>query len=369
MTVTKLPSGRYRAQVWHDGKWVSVPKVIGGPKSYRTKREAGDAKREAERRLKAEGLSEVTVAQWRDRWLTDPLFRAPSESTNIHRAERTRAFADAHGDKPLRHINDFIVAQWLTGGRHKSTVPCLRKMFNDAATPLAGRLVTTNPFSALGLDKGHGNRRRQPPNEQQAWTLIQHARDLTPPSFAAYLEVACWSAARPGELDALEWGDIDWDNHEIHIDRQWNVKTRTFTLPKHQNPHTVTLTPHARDALLRAREKLTAGHDRWCFTTARGNHYTPSTRNHHWNRVRSAAGLGHVSLYMATRHFAGWYMLNILELPPHVIAEQLGHRDGGKLVVELYGHPDGAISRRKIHEAYSQTGQVRPIRTLREDTA
>ena len=29
-----------------------------------------------------------------------------------------------------------------------------------------------------------------------------------------------------------------------------------------------------------------------------------------------------------------WYGLNVLGLPPHVIAEQLGHRDGGKLIVE-----------------------------------
>ena len=33
------------------------------------------------------------------------------------------------------------------------------------------------------------------------------------------------------------------------------------------------------------------------FTTLRGNHYRPSSRSHHWNRVRCSAGLGSVDLY------------------------------------------------------------------------
>jgi hypothetical protein len=39
------------------------------------------------------------------------------------------------------------------------------------------------------------------------------------------------------------------------------------------------------------------------FTTLRGHHYVPSTRSHHWNRVRCSIGLGTTSLYEATRHY------------------------------------------------------------------
>jgi hypothetical protein len=47
-----------------------------------------------------------------------------------------------------------------------------------------------------------------------------------------------------------------------------------------------------------------------------------------------------VSLHVATRHCFGWYALNVLELPSHVIALRLGHTDGGRLVEQLYEHPD-----------------------------
>jgi hypothetical protein len=69
-------------------------------------------------------------------------------------------------------------------------------------------------------------------------------------------------------------------------------------------------------------------------------------------RVRCAAGLGKVDLYTATRHYFGWYALNVLDLPPHVIALHFGHRDGGKLVRMNYGHPDAKIARERVREAF-----------------
>jgi hypothetical protein len=89
--------------------------------------------------------------------------------------------------------------------------------------------------------------------------------------------------------------------------------------------------------------------------------YTPSSRTHHWNRVRCGAQLGDVRLYDARRHYFAWYGLNVLGLPPHVIAEQLGHRDGGKLIVDTYGHPDSAIARRRIRNASAHRDNVRHL--------
>jgi hypothetical protein len=43
-----------------------------------------------------------------------------------------------------------------------------------------------------------------------------------------------------------------------------------------------------------------------------------------------------------------------------VIAELLGHKDGGKLVVQFYGHADKARARRKIREAHDPPARSRP---------
>jgi len=61
------------------------------------------------------------------------------------------------------------------------------------------------------------------------------------------------------------------------------------------------------------------------------------------------------------RHFGASYMLNELELEPWVIAEQLRHTDGGRLVLELYGHPDRNKAIDRMRRAYAEP-TVTPIR-------
>jgi len=179
--------------------------------------------------------------------------------------------------------------------------------------------------------------------------MVEIAHDITPPSYAAYLEFACLTGARPSELDALTWDRVRFEDDEVDLFEQFNTKTRTFTDPKY-GPYTIALVSRARDVLLQMPKQEIASP--LVFVTNRGTHYTISSRTHHWNRVRSAAGLANMSFYVATKHYFGWYALNVLELAPHVIAEQFGHKDGGKLVIETYGHPDQKLARQRIREAF-----------------
>ncbi len=269
--------------------------VLGGPGTFRTKSEAKAARERARERLgEKRGDRSVTVAAFRECWITDPLFARPKESTMLHNAERTKAFADRYGELPIDRVGDEVVAEWLAGGHRNSTVSALRAMFNDAASAKAGRLVPVNPFAGLGIAKTKGNKHRQPPDEEAMWRMLAKARELTPPSFADYLEVACFTGMRPGELDALQWPQIRWDDDEIDVTVQWNVKTKTFTEPKY-GPYTAALVAHARATLeLVKRDSDSA----FVFATIRGTHYTPSSRVYHWNRVRIAAGVADTTLYL-----------------------------------------------------------------------
>jgi hypothetical protein len=53
-------------------------------------------------------------------------------------------------------------------------------------------------------------------------------------------------------------------------------------------------------------------------------------------------------------------MLNVKEIEPWIIAEQLRHKDGGKLVRELYGHPDRRKAIDRMRRAFG--GNVRQLR-------
>jgi integrase len=357
---TQLPSGNWRPRIRHPrtGKQLNPQSVIGGPSSYRDERAARAAEREALRVLRTNARAGVTVREWWEEWTTEPLWLRPAESTNIINRERTEGFVASYGDLPVRAVDDEVVRKYRSAGRNDSRIPALRAMFNDAMRADAGRLVERNSFAGLRLPRSRGRRDVQPPAEGEAARLVALADELTPPSFVAYLDVAIHEGMRPGELDGLRWPELDFTPgaETINVEWQWNVRVRKLTRPKHGVTRVITMTPRARERLLRLPRESD-----WVFTTLRGDHYTPSSRSHHWNRVRCAAGLGDVDLYTATRHHFAWYAWNVLELDPADIAQHFGHQDGGAQVRETYGHFDQARARERIRRAFSQAPASTPL--------
>lgn len=99
----------------------------------------------------------------------------------------------------------------------------------------------------------------------------------------------------------------------------------------------------------------------FCFAPIGGVHWTASARAYHWKAVKSAAGWTG-SLYLATRHFVGWYMVNVLELPSEDVAIALGHTDGGEPVRRLYGHCDHDRALDRVTAAYERTASFTQAR-------
>jgi integrase len=103
-----------------------------------------------------------------------------------------------------------------------------RAFFNDAARAPAGRLVSQVDIAGF----------------------VALADELTPPSFAAFLQVAVYEGMRPGELDGLRWDRIDFQAGTTVVDQRWNAKSQEFTLSKHGVMRTIALTDPARERLL-----------------------------------------------------------------------------------------------------------------------
>jgi hypothetical protein len=83
-------------------------------------------------------------------------------------------------------------------------------------------------------------------------------------------------------------------------------------------------------------------------------HYTPSSRVHHWDRVRCTLGLGNVELYLATRHFFVTYAVEELDLSVEDIGWYCGHRgQGGRIVRDHYLHPDDDARRERIRSKFA----------------
>lgn len=361
MSIEKLPSGRLRVMVRdpRTGKRVNAAVVLGLTEKTFAKGErkrAAAVQVDAERKLHGGG-STLTVKEFAERWTTDPIYERPKESTNIHYRERIKGFVREYGHLALAAVDDMVVARWVSGGRNRGSIPTLRAMFGDATSPKAGRLIERNPFANLGLPRGKGLRDQRPPGEAEVWNLIECAKRVSSPSFAAWLQVACFTGMRPGELDALRWESVLFARNRVVVKEQFNAKTRAFAPPKNGLVREAPLPPQASEAfadLPRSSE--------FCFTGLHGQHWTPSARAYHWKAVRAAAGFSG-SLYLATRHFAGWYMTNVLLLPSEDVAVALGHTDGGHLVRVLYGHRDHDLTLDRVNAAYATAGRVISLST------
>jgi integrase len=359
MSITKTPKG-YRAQVYdrRTGKTIAVSKILPDtPALFPSKKVAKAARERARERIEElVAPGGPTLKTFADRWKTDRLFRRPKKSTDDQNHWAIREFVDTYGHLPIRQVGHDEVAEYLAGGNRSHRVGALRAMWNDAKSAKAGRLVDFNPWERLGLHQPIGNRHNEPPAEPIVWALIAAARALGGPCFAAWLTVACFTGMRPGELDALQWENVDFRRGRIRVREQFNARSRTFTPPKNGKARDAVLTPPARDAL-----QALARESEFCFVAPRGSHYTASSRRAPWKRTRNAVGYTD-TLYLATRHHAGSYMVNVLGLDSEDVAFALGHQDGGELVRKLYGHRDRERALERVAQAFEGHANVVPLR-------
>ena len=355
----KLSNGNYRGRVRdpRTGKQIAIHQVIGGPRSYRTLKEREQAREQARQILEAPE-AHLTVRGWWNDWTRSDAWgrlRGRSPETVNHNTERTTSFVEVYGDQTLRSINRQVANDWIADPANLWTVPAIRAMFNDAER--AGKIPpNTAPFNKLGLAKRTRVGRRLPARADIDRMHLT-ADDLTPPSFAAYLFTVGWQGIRPGEGDALRWDRLDFENSTMMIDQQWSAKGCRFKEPKHDSVRKLPMVPVVRDRLLDLPRD-----SEFVFTTVRGTHYTPSSRNHHWNRVRCTLGLGDMELYIATRHFFVTYAIEQLDLSVDDIGWYCGHRSaGGRIVRDHYLHPDDQARRERIAKKFEliehDTGQ------------
>jgi integrase len=321
----------------------------------------------------ADGRDE-TIGSFATRWPDDyrrgKAGRLRSDATVAHNWERARRFGRDHRQRTLRSFARTEARRWANA--HPSSVPALRAMFTDA---VEDRLADENPSARLGLAVG-GRQDIVVLTRDEVHELARIARAHHGGAFgeevAALILWAAYTCMRPGEIFAARYSLLDGDVYDLR--RQFNSTLRRETEPKHNSTGTIYVPEPAQRAVLEKPRRLG---DDLMFRSKRGSQFRQESQWRAWDPVRRAftASLPanhHLRERVAAdpqdqldvyelRHFGASYMLNELELEPWVIAEQLRHTDGGRLVLELYGHPDSHKAIDRIRRAYAEP-TVTPIK-------
>ena len=356
----------YRAQVIDPltGKKVSACSTLGlKGVLYQTPSEASAICDQADELLaKRVPGGNVTVEMLRERWLGKGWKKESSERINAH---RTREFCELHAERPAALITE---QDWFDFRDEYDAKPYqlegLKAMFNWGASSHGGRVIPHSPFSDLDVvKKGDGNTRKNPPSIEEVDAVIDAAEADWPP-FGAWLEFAAYTGARPGEIDGLKWTDLSDDGEEIRVRRQWSASSCKFTLPKNGQERIIRLNTRAKEAIEKARpfsRRIADACDgippgEFIFVNRQGAHFRHAARQWYWGRCSERVTWERETptLYLSTRHFAGWFMLNRLRLTCEDIAVALGHTDRGTLVRKLYGHLDEVQAKQRIADAYAE---------------
>jgi integrase len=357
-------SWTWRAQVFDplasdgQGAYVSACAALRlPPQTFGSEAEAWEHVDRAEAVLVKRGGSQTTVAQIAAGWLArerDARAHKLAASTTITNAERVGKFVQHFADEHPAAVEERMLAHARTLSPPYRAA--CKAMFNWA---VGEALLAENPLRRLAINKSKGNAEVFPPTETQHARLLRVAREVLP-AYADWIQFGALVGLRPGETDALRFSDFSADLSKVQILRQYNIKTRSITHTKKVRPHWIAVPPEAR-MIVRRQMKAIDNPDGYVFLNTRGEHWTTNSRAYYWNAVMVAAGfrrregaelVSDFTTNLATRHYAGWYMVNVLRLPSEEVAHQLRHDDHGELVRKLYGKRDRAAAIDAVGQAW-----------------
>jgi integrase len=170
--------------------------------------------------------------------------------------------------------------------------------------------------------------------------------------FRAMIQFSAWTGVRAGELHALRWEDIGRETIRIRGARK---RDGSIGKPKNGREREIAYLPPAR--VLSDFERRP---DPFVFHSPRGNPLVQGSHHYAWRTVRAAsqlqiereaADLPNVRWH-DLRHFCATQLLE-LGLDHFAVSVQLGHEDGGALVMARYGHPSKDAARQRLLRAFA----------------
>ncbi len=344
-----------------DGLWTASVNLGYGPDGRRKRRTIyGATKAEAQAKLQqvlgdaGRGVDvspqKLTVGQWLDRWLA--LIKPTVEPNTYGPYERhVRLHLAPHiGPVPLRklavmHIKGLystLAAAGMSAALQRKVGTTLTIALNQA---VEAELVAGNAATKLRKPKAQKSEIVVLDSAKVNAFLRAAAADRLYPCYLAALD----SGARPGELFALTWNDVDFDGGFLSITKSLedingrlrvkDVKTKKGRRRVDLSAGTVAaLAEHRKAALAAGRMGSPVFHD------TDGGHLRIS--NVHRNSFKPAlkrAGLPDVPLY-SLRHSCATLLL-LAGVPAKVVSERLGHATV-TLTLDTYSHVLPSMQRR-----------------------
>jgi integrase len=269
-------------------------------------------------------------------------------SDNLRRYILPSVGKRAVADLARRDCRVFVAETRAKGLKLNTVKGIVRTLSALLSQAVEDEQLAANPALRLGkyLRRGDEEAREiQPLDATQAALLVTTAERHFG-RWYPWVLCALRTGMRLGELIALQWGDIDW--HERFIVVQRNIVRGTVTTPKSHQRRRVDMTPQLMDALLAWRRvqrnrwmKKGEPMPLWVFPSLTGTPVEERNLRHVFKRLLEKAGMRHMRIH-DLRHTYASLLLQAGAAITYVSA-QLGHRDAS-ITLRVYAHylPSGS---------------------------
>ncbi len=278
------------------------------------------------------GATPITVAAALDKWIESKFRECASSTYQDYRGIIDHHLKPAFGDRLVNDLTTIEIRAWVagltsSGKRINNILIPLRGIFDDL---FADGLVERNPMSRI-KNLPHRSRDADPFAVDEVARILAACEGQIKNLF----QFAFWTGLRIGELLALEWGDIDWNNGLVRVRRSL-VRGRTQQPKTAAGERDVKLLPAALEALQRQREHSALEGSQIFHNPVTGRSWEsgPQVRNSAWKAALRRAGVRYRTLHM-TRHTYASIALSRCESPAWV-SQQMGHKDMG-MIFKVYG--------------------------------
>jgi integrase len=227
----------------------------------------------------------------------------------------------------------------LSNGVATNTVALIRSPISGVLShALDSELIETNPIVGLKLIQKKTQLDIEPLSKDDVGRLLVAAQAYNKGAYYSTILCALMTGMRIGEVRALKWNDVDFENRLIEVKR--SCRRGRITKPKSGKIRRVDMSPHLAKVLRELKHKQWkkyAGKDlpQWVFTNIRGGMLRYMAFKKALMACLKLAGLRKIRIHDLRHTYA-----TIRLLSGHNIGDvsyQLGH-SSIKITYDTYGH-------------------------------
>ena len=155
--------------------------------------------------------------------------------------------------------------------------------------------------------------------------------------FCDYVRLMAYSGARRNEALALRWADVDFSGEKLTIERQAGGPDGKDQPTKNGQSRPVDFTPALKKLLLEMKSRR-APDSQWLFPSPQrgGKDVHAMSFRESLELARNHAKLRRMGFHDLRHHFVSYCVMSGIDFM--TIAKWAGHKDGGILIGNIYGH-------------------------------